>query len=279
MPDETKREHIYHAEATVLTGHLRLPLAQEIKPQAYLKLRDQGGYLSQHSSEYRVEGVVSFRSAYTQVAGNLDSKTGHGWNTLSTSVVEDLNVMDVVTADRVVGQISTDHPPSGYVPRVTFLGSRFENLRIAGHPVELDLDTNLFGPKPDSDAPYTKDPGFLDRISSQYRRIGSHQDLPADLLERYNRLPSTSENQESIECSLVNHADGSYPGRSFGHVIEVPNFGRVYLAVLRLEQSDFQQARPKRTLIHLTMIELEMGCIATGKTAIAKCVVNGTSQP
>jgi len=57
-------------------------------------------------------------------------------------------VLDVLTADRVVGQIITEHPLVGYVPIISFLGTRFENLRIAGHPVELDLDLNILGDKP-----------------------------------------------------------------------------------------------------------------------------------
>ena len=279
MTDEIKREHTYHAEASVLSGDLRLPLNQKIEPQAFAKLSDHGGYLAQNASAYRLEGAISFRSAYTQVAGNVDPKRGHGWNTLTTAVVEGLNVMDVVTADRVVGQISTDHPPVGYVPKVTFLGTRFDNLRIAGHPVKLDLDLHVVGPKPDGDAPYTADSAFMGRVAAQYQRIRSHQDLPAEVSAHYNQVPSASANLESVECSLVNQTDGAYPGRSFGHVIDVPNFGKVYLAVLRLEHKDFEAGIPKQTTIGLTMMKLQMGCIANGTASISPMVTNGMSRP
>src|ERR1700761_2573710 len=98
MADETTREHRYHAEATVLTGNLYHPLVQEIKPQTNVKLTEHGGYLSEHSEPYRLEGVIAFDRAYTQAAGNRDQKPGHGWSTLVTSVVEGLNVLEVVTA-------------------------------------------------------------------------------------------------------------------------------------------------------------------------------------
>jgi hypothetical protein len=278
---EQKRKHFYHAEASVLCGHLNLPFAEKIRPQAFLKLCEHGGYFSQHIDNYRLEEVISIRSGYTQVAGNPDTKPGHGWNTLTTSVIEGLNVMEVVTADRVVAQISTDHPLEGYVPTVTFLGTRFENLRIAGHPVELDLDPNILGAKPAGDAPYTSDSGYLQRVTSQYERIRSSKDLPEEILKRYNQLPSSSANRESIECSLVNQAEGSYPGRSFGHVIDVPNFGKIHLAVLRLHQSDLKENTdiPKKTLINLTMIDIEMGCIGGGKIGIGNGQTNGTTQP
>lgn len=281
MPNNVQREHLYHAEATVLSGILQLPLEQAIEPQAYAKLPEKGGYLSQHAGNYRLEGVISFRSAYTQVAGNRDVKPGHGWSTLTTSVVEGLNVLDVLTADRVVAQISTEHPLAGYVPSVTFLGTRFENLRIAGHPVKLDLDPHILGSKPANDAPYTSDPGFVQRVTSQYQRIHAQQNLPAEIPERYKQPPSGTPNQESIECSLINQADGSYPGRSFGHVIDVPNFGKIYLAVVRLEQSDFQPGSgiPKKTLISLTMIELEMGCVGAGRMGVANGKTNGGTYP
>ncbi len=279
MAEEIEREHFYHAEATALAGELRLPLVEEIKPQLYAKLSERGGYLSQRARDYRLEGVISFRSAYTQVAGNLDPKPGHGWSTLATAAIEDLNVLDVVTADRVVAQLSTEHPLVGYVPKVTFLGTRFENLRIAGHPVNLELDPHLLGAKPENDAPYGSHPGFLERISSQFERIGAISGLPGEVFERYNRVPSIPSAPESIECSLVNQAEGSFPGRCFGHVIDVPDFGRIYLATLRLEQSDFQDGVPKQTLIRLTMMELKLGCLANGSIAVNPAIVNGHTKP
>jgi len=281
MSETNGRTHTYHAEATVLQGHLRLPLVEEIKPQAFAKLHDHGGYLAQRAEKYRLEAVLTYRSAYTHVAGNRDVKPGHGWTTLTTSVIEGLNVLDVLTADRIVGQIITEHPLVGYVPSVSFLGSRFENLRISGHPVELDLDLDIVGPKPENDAPYTTDPGLLARVSSQYSRIGEHHDLPADVQERYNRLSSTLGNPEEVECSLVNRATGGYPGLSFGHVITVPNFGKIILARLTLRHDEFKAdtSIPEKTTLHLTMVDLKLGCAIAGKVALASGSTNGGSRP
>ena len=165
------RKHHHHAEAVVLSGNLQLPLVQEIKPQAHVKLHEEGGYLSERSENYRLEGVISVRSAYTHVAGNRSTKPGQGWTTLTTTVVEGLNVMEILTADRIVGQTITEHPLVGYVPSVNFLGTRFENLRVAGHPVKLDLDLNILGAKPADDGSYALDSGVLSRVRSQYTHI------------------------------------------------------------------------------------------------------------
>jgi hypothetical protein len=275
------RYHNYHAEADALSGRLTLPLEQKVAPPTFVKLNERGGYVSQHAENYRVGGVVSFRSAYTQVGGNPDVKVDHGWNTLCTAVLEDLNVLDIVTADRIVAQISTDHPLEGYVPHVTFQGTRFENLRISGHPVKVDLDLNILGGKPKSDAAYTSDRGFIERIAAQRDHIQSQQNVPSDISARYNRLPAISDKQGSIECSLVNHAEGAYPGRSYGCVIDVPDFGKIYLATLCVEQSDFDTptGSPKKTTISLKMIEMHMGCVGGGVLSAGGAKTNGSSAP
>lgn len=281
MPEVKERTHDYEAEATVLSGELRLPISQPIIPQTHSKLSEKGGYFNQRSDGYLLESVIAIRSAYSRVAGNRSLKDGEGWNTLTTTVVEGLNVLDVLTADRVVGQIITHHPLIGYVPSISLLGTRFENLRIAGHPVELDLDLEVLGSKPADDAPYTKDVEFLDRVSSQYDRIRQDLDLPEALLERYNRLSSILGAPEAIECSLVNQASGRYPGKSFGHVITVPGFGTIILGKLtvRHENPDEKTKVYKKTTVTLTMIDLKLGCVIDGDVAVGNGSSNGTSYP
>jgi hypothetical protein len=281
MSDVKERTHIYNAEATVLKGHLKLPLAQKIEPQAHSKLAETGGYLSQRSDGYQLESVISFSSAYSHVAGNRSLKPGEGWHTMTTTVVEGLNVMEVLTADRVVGQIITEHPLEGYVPSISFLGTHFENLRINGQPVELDLNPEIFGPKPADDAPYTKDKGFLGRVSSQYERIRKHKDLPTELQERYNLFSSTLGASEAVECSLVNQADGGYPGKSYGHVIKIPGFGTITLAKLTVKHEDFDKEThiPKKTTFNLTMVDFKLGCVIDGDLALGCGDPNGHPYP
>jgi len=283
---DTKRHHLYHAEASALSGHLTQPLSFSIHPQASLRLREEGGYLSQHSEGFHAEQVLRYQSAYTQVAGNVDSKTDLGWSTLSTSVVEGLNILDVLTCDRVVMQMASNHLPEGYVPRVSFLGSRFENLRINGRPVKLDFDPDMLGAKPANDQGYTNDAGFLERVKNQRSRILEGKDIPAEIAGRYNQGPkvlhqSESGKQEWVECSLVNRAEVESPGRTYGHVLDVPDFGKIYLGVLRVEQSEYKEGTevPKKTLLRLTMIECKFGCAIAGSASAAVGIVNGGTRP
>lgn len=279
--------HKYHAEASALEGHLRLPIRQPIEPQAYAKVPEAGGYLSQHAESYRAEGIVSYGAAHTQVSGHLENeKPGGGFKSLATSVVEDLNVLNVVTADRMVAQVSTEHPLEGYVPTVTFLGTQFYNLRIAGFDVAVELDLDLLD-EPTGEQAYTRHPGFLKRMAERleiFRKENS--EVPAHIRNRYTSERSEADDGESCEYSLVKsiriEGPGKFPGKVYGHVIDVPHFGRIYLAVVRIEHTDPNTGGRefhKQTLIDLTMLNIDMGCIAAGQMMIASGKTNGGSTP
>jgi hypothetical protein len=281
VAEKLTRDHRHHAEAFALTASFRMPLKHEIKPQAYAKLGEEGGYLSHRAEALQAEGLVSYRSARTHVAGGPDEKPGYSWSTLTTAVIEGLNVMEVVTADRVVAQINVAHPAEGYVPSVSFLGTRFENLCIAGHQLQVDLDLQLFGAKPKRDAAYSNDAGCAKRLKTHYARIQNLRGLPPEVAARYKKLPAISKSQRSHECSLVTRVRGKFPGRSFGHVLDVPNFGKIHLATVGLEESDFvpHKRSVKNTVITLTMLDIEMGCIAAGSMQLASGKTNGRTVP
>ncbi len=293
----TSPGHHYHAEATVLRGHLHLPLSQHIHPQAFARLPEEGGYISQHAHDYRLEHVIAYTRAYTQVAGNQEIKHGRGFNTLATAVVEGLNVLDVVTADRVVGQLSTEHPLEGHTPRISLLGTRFENLRIAGHPVNFDfdrgdLDLDIFGDRPDNDTPYTRHPAFINKVSKQHAHVRrQHSEHPesiaalfTDLKDRFSRTPESfggdDGQEESVECSFVNQASGYYPGHTCGHVIHIPHFGTLYLGVLHIHHTPSHPLwkKPAHT-VELSMIKMRLGCAIAGTTDVATTRTNGASKP
>jgi len=285
MPEPAKQQPHYFAEAHALQASLRLPFEQEIPHQAYVKLFDKGGYLSEHSTGYRLESILSYEAAHTQVSGHKEIKEGHGYNTLATSVVERFNILDVITCDRMVSQIFTEHPLNGYVPIVSFLGTRFENLRIAGHEVKFKLNREMLGEKPGGDLPYTKDPGFIARVTGQHAEIRRRQvarpDVLTELLSLYNRAPesfeSASGDEESADFSLVSEVACDFPGHYCGHVIRIPHFGTVYLATVKVVHSDRDPGTSKlrKTLIELTMIDFRMGCAQTGGGTAGVSRTNG----
>lgn len=292
------RTHHHHAEARALFGDFVLPLKSTIEPQAQVQLEAKGGYAAQDSLPFRTEGVISYRSARTQVAGNRDAKPAHlpedqrGWNTVSTSVIEGLNILEVLTADRIVAQVFAEYPAEGYIPRISFLGSRFENLRIAGEPVNIKLDINLFGDKPADDRHYThKDESFMARALERCQSLCAHPNLPKHTHETYSpynggavvgetTLDGKTSPTETMECSLVTQIEApSLPGKIYGHTLYIPHFGTVHLATVKLLHDGYKDGAFHKTTVELTMIDAKLGCIGHGSVSAGRSVTNGGTSP
>jgi hypothetical protein len=264
--NDTTRTHTFHAHAHILRSDAGHPLTHDLGNQGFVRLPGEGGFRSQFQDSYQSGDGISFKSAYMHVAGTSSSKAGYGWVTLATSVVTGLNVHDVVTADLVFAQVSTEHPLEGYVPSVTFLGTRFENLRIGGREVEPVFDLGICGPKPDGDKPYLQDPGFLSRVSQQRERINNVPGLPDWARQQYHWDPEAVGQTGKAECSLVINVARATPGTSFGHSVEVPGFGKVSLAKLVVDRA-----------FHLTMVGVYAdsgGTVSAGTTT-----ANGGTRP
>jgi len=283
------RTHEYHAEAKALHGELHRPFKQVIPPQALAQLHPLGGYLDQASEAFGAERAITYEAAYTHVSGSLETKDGAGWCTLTTCAIKNLNILDVVTADRIVAQVYTDHPLIGYVPRISFLATRFENLCIAGHKVELGINRDILGPKPEGDAGYSRDPKPLESLRGHSGRILRYDGLPEAVRERYNQVPrkivETDEEgkpkeTEILECSLVTSSAGDYPADYCGHMIRIPDFGEIYLATVKVISADFnKEGTPKKTTVALTMIEAKLGCAVTGDANAGSLITNGGGTP
>jgi hypothetical protein len=283
----TNRVHYFHADATAAGGYFQLPIDRNLPPQAPMSLSPSGGYGFARSENFRLEGVLSYKSAYTQVAGHLSNKPNHGWVTLVTSVIEGLNVLDVITADRLAAQISTEHPLEGNNPKVNFLGTSFENLKIAGYPIHITLDLDICDQGDGNGYPKqscVSNEQFRRRVVEQYQDMNDADALPdwvGDraipdwIKERYKWDAAKAASNGSILCSIVKEAEivkeghGQFPGRPFGNVFEVPGFGRVFLGELLVDCKSYQ----------LTMVRLEMGCSGEGIGGFGTAKANGTTIP
>ena len=264
--NNTTRTHTFHAHAHVLRSDAGHPITHDLGNQGFVRLPDEGGFRSQFLDGYQSGDGISFKSAYVHVAGTRSSKFGYGWVTLATVVVTGLNVHGMVTADLVFAQVSTEHPLEGYVPSVTFLGTRFENLRIGGREVDPIFDLGICGPKPDGDKPYLRDSGFLSRVSQQSERINNVPGLPDWARQQYHWDPAAVGQTGKVECSLVTNVAQAAPGTSFGHIVEVPGFGKVSLAKLAVDRA-----------FHLTMIGVDAD--SGGTVQAADTTSNGNTHP
>jgi hypothetical protein len=256
--DGITRTYLFHAHAHSVgadAGH-----------QASVHLPEEGGFRSQFAENYRSPDGVSFRSAYMHVAGTRSSKPGYGWVSLATSFVTGLNIQDVVTADLVFAEVSTEHPLIGHVPAVTFLGTRFQNLRIAGRPVEPVLDLSICGTRSHGDTPYVQDAGFLSRVARHYERINVSPGVPDSLRQQYHWDSAATLQQGKVECSLVTSVDNAASASSYGHIVGVPGFGNISLAHLEVSRA-----------FHLTMVSVDTG--QNGTLNAADVTTNGHHYP
>jgi hypothetical protein len=227
------------------------------------------------------------------VSGSRNLKN-NGWVTLSTSTLAGLNVFEVITADRLVSQVSTDHPyENGHVPRVTFLGTQFNDLRVSGFPVALTLDFGICGGKPDADRSYLEDPTFLNGAKEQTQRIAKAAGLPKELKDQYDeRLTRINDlirncnngkqsRREPITCSLVQSiGEIPIPGvQSFGHVLVIPEFGMVALGEIEVGEMMHEPSERPSVYFELTSVKMRMGCVGHGTLAAGVSRGNGNTAP
>jgi len=312
-----ERYHVYHAEAQVLSGELEHPIKQPIENygRVVLERTRRESLISQSVGETNIEGLISFKRGHTRVVGTQVTQKvdifGHdhaGWVTLSTSVIEGYNVVDMITADRVVAQVSTEHPMThGEVPSVNFTGSRFENLRVGGYEVEVELDLSICGDKPKGDLPYLEDKGFLDRVKRQIESIGKTRDIPESLAKKYraeikyiNDLKKRAKGgakgdrngYSKLRCSLVKNIEPIRGVKTFGNLIFIPNFGTVALAELEVginnghsdfpphRRDDAPRAEPNASnYFTLNMFNMHLGCPTGGNVKGPIAVANGHGSP
>jgi len=272
--------HKYHAAADVLYADIEQPIQEKVSPQARIVLPKDGHYQYRHADPFHLEGILSYKGGYTQVAGHPSTKS-RGFTTLSTSVVEGLNLFHVVTADRIVAQISTTHPyyDEGQVPTVTFLGTRFDNLRIDGREIKIDYDLEILGPRPNPDGSYLDDSGVQQGISRQQSQFLTIPSLPDWAAQERPSILSNGNGHREMRCSLVSGVKGC-PGSPFGHVIHLPHFGTIVLGDLTVTQTKGKTrddgTRQNDTYhFKLTMIKTIMGCLGKGTSGAGNNETNG----
>lgn len=270
----TERIHYYHADASTLGGSIESPTYKIIPSQAQVSLPSTGGTTSHATDAFAFDNIVRCANAYCNATGSVSQKNG-SWTTLVTSVVEGLNILEVVTADRVVGQISIEHPLVGNVPTYTFVGSQYVNLRIGGVPVEIVMNQKLLTPHSyDPHTPWPQNTGLLDTVDAQHQARISGKETADWVHHRYGWVQSkdTVKKKGSVLCSLVDSINGTHgviPAKTTGHIVEIPEFGKFLFGEVTFDQGTFV----------LTMVRAELGCPVHGTVSAASARSNGSTVP
>jgi hypothetical protein len=239
---------LYHAEAVGLSGYITLPVQEMIDIQAAAALPINGGQASSRVENFNHRNFVSIKSAESHVIGSFSAKdNAHG--TMASTVIEGLNILNVVTCDRIVVRLTSKHNVEAKTPEdgeASYIlhGTRFENLRIAGFPIEPDLAVDTFSEL----STWTK---LNNAHSSDGKKRESLKKL-AMYPKDGNELPVS---RGVYGCRLARGLD-SLPGgltvKDGG--IYVPHFGTVYIG-------EFFIAPQMRRLMAL---HVDLGCSTEG---------------
>jgi hypothetical protein len=259
MPVPPKKVFHYHASAHALSGQFTRPVQQLIEVQAATTLPTIGGHGTARVDDFRFREFVSFKSGYTTVSGSElreGDKVFH--TTLVTATLEGLNFLDVITADRVVARISSYYVLEEEQPHFSFAGAKFENLRVAGYPVEIEFNERLFA-----------DLTTLDKVKKELETDKEFRKMAEDPFQTGKKL-KPGDGDGEILCSLVKNMKTSAPGvKTEGHALSIHHFGRVYVAETLIGHC-------KRTL---TMLRFELGSPVSGISTAAQVVGNGEPWP
>jgi hypothetical protein len=241
----------FRADANVLGGFLELPIPRPIPTLAPVSLPAVGGFTTASSEAFTLDSLVSCGKASSYVAGRVLEDGAVAIE--STAIVEDLNILQVVRAERIVARLSIWKPKDGGL-KVSTVGSTFEGLRLGDCRRNPWLNDEL--------QRFERSPSGATRADAE--RIGARQVL------RINQTFAGRDNAKWAEnrskwlngngkhragCSLV---DGFEDSKEYGHVVDIPGFGRIFLGELLITPDSAQ----------LVSIRAELGCPVTGKITV-----------
>jgi hypothetical protein len=272
MPSEPLSTFHYHACAHAFSARFTRPFEHQIDAQAASALPIIGGHGQARVENFQFREFLSFRKAYTHVSGanekGPDGRESH--NTLVISAIEGLNILDVLTADRIVARVYSKYElekkekekgkkeKQNEEGSFTIAGSRFENLRIADCDVKIKLDLDTF----------EKVPTYAS-VLKNFENSGDFFKIAHDPFRTGRSIESPGPNGVFL-CSCVKEVKLDCAGvTQVGHAFSVPGFGKIFLGELVIKHGH-------RTL---TMIRLEIGSAVSATGTVVQADSNGKPYP
>jgi hypothetical protein len=252
--------YYYHANGLALGGRIRRPTDEVIESQASAVLPSSGGFGSTRVEHFNFKGIVSFRAAHTEVAGSdIENDNEQVIHTARSSViVEGLNILNVVTADRVIARLASRHPHNDDEPGIITTGSYFENLKIAGHTVdvvEFAHETfHSFDTHKKLNAEFGNNPDKLECLLGRGIEGKGAQLTPhvAHLKEKFEKIKKAGKLPSTVVCSVIKQVSLKPQQKEiqvYGPIVVVPRFGTIILGEVIVKHSS------KR----LQMLRVELG--------------------
>jgi hypothetical protein len=275
----------YLAEALGVSCSIVRPLEGILDSKAASCTSSETGGGSSRAEDFSFEGMLSCRAAYSEVGTSFD-ECHNVYTSYSISVIEGLDIAGMVTADRIVSRTVSESPALDNLEgewSFDITGSHFENLRVAGYRIDLQLSTQTFH-ELDTYAklknalkrgrqdllPYSRlaqlPSTALDLLEDQYPGVGSLAEAARKLKARDSRPEGSL-----LWCTAAGHLNlqeniGNTELRNFGGVIFIPKFGLISLGELLIEKLS-------RRLI---MLRLELGSPLEGRFSVGSSAQGAT---
>jgi hypothetical protein len=267
------RSYSFRVDANALGGFLEEPFPKTIPTVAPVSLPSVGGFAIARSEGFNLDEIVSCSRAYTRVSGTQHRSDG-SVSILTTAVVEGLNILEVVTAERIVAQVSISIPRGIDEFQISLAGSVFEGLRLGGRDNRPTLNSELSAPGDGHELPLAWQD--IERAGrSQARELIAKFEACGDkdaeqwAQKRHGWMTSDppSGNGRHLRCSLVDGFVGEESDGACGHIVQIPGFGRIILGELFVSRDSVQ----------LVAIRAELGCPVSGGVSISS--VGGGGGP
>jgi hypothetical protein len=262
--NKQKRFYSFRADANALGGFLDEPFEKIIPVLAPVSLPAVGGFATARSEAFNLEQIVSCSSASTRVSGR--EHADGSISILVTATVERLNILEVLTAERIVSQLSISLSSGKEPLKFSLVGSCFEGLRIAGRDSRPKLNSRLHQPGGGTSSHgltltcqdiWQTGRDQAAKLINGFQGVspGAHQWAKA----RHEWMTSEQPQDDgTVLCSLVDGFEGAGPSEGCGHIVEIPGFGRFILGELVVSRKSIQ----------LVAIRAELGCPVNGQIGV-----------
>lgn len=280
--------YLYHAHAVAFGGVVERPSPQTIVAQASCSLPISGGISSANAGRFD-NGLVSFDSAHSHLTGSAERRGGTDvYHTSVSVVINGLNVGNMFMADRVVTQVTSEHQVPNPEPDIITTGSYFENLKIAGQKVDLEMAHDVFNAFPTYQSCCDAWAGTGPSAGKPGHRTALRERLMGSTLERHPPTPSDPEHlrdahqgftdqdglpnlKPTVIFSCVKSMKGLNAGEinNWQSIIKIPKFGTIYLGEVIVSHGHR----------HVNMVRLQLGSPQSGGFTGGGGGSNGTTYP
>ena len=247
MSPRPRQSLAFHADAYALIASFHRPAIVQVEALAATSLPQIGGHAHADLKEFSLPRLVRFDAAYSHVSGSMeDDETA---TTQAITSIEGLNIMDVVTADRIVSRLTSSHNIKEEEGHIIALGSTFDNFRVGGYRFDFVLRHEVL------------------------MKAKTHEALVKAVTSDRKQGKIAAHLHGATICSLVEEIKTDFPGLSDEdkkkHIVQIPNFGTLSFAEV------FSACGTKT----LTMLRFDLGSPDGGGGSAGGTSTNGRPSP